>query len=55
MTNKFSNDGILEILNILDEEECVQLALTTTQNLVKRDNIRDKNGIYYIGFCTFFY
>lgn len=44
MSSNLFNDGIKEILNYLDEDEIIQLAVTTAQNLIKRENIKNTNG-----------
>lgn len=45
--------GIREILNILENDEIIQLASTTCQNLIKHENIRTKDGTLWVFFFVF--
>lgn len=45
-----STEGIKTILNLLEYEELEKLAITTTQNLIRQEDIKSKEGTCYYHF-----
>lgn len=39
-----ATEGVKKILNYLEENEVFKLAATTTQHLIKQDNLKSKDG-----------